>query len=90
MIDLTKLDPSEAERLAHAEGFTGVAELYARLSDAEHMVSTQADEIEALKDTLIQCLPFFEDWEDENGVYKPRTMQFMIKKIRQSLGEALG
>lgn len=90
MIDLTKLDPIEAERLAHAEGFTGVAELYARLSDAEHMASTQADEIEALKDTLIQCLPFFEDWKDENGVYKPRTMQFMIKKIRQSLGEALG
>lgn len=88
MIDLTKLDPIEAERLAHAEGFTGVAELYARLSDAEHMASTQADEIEALKDTLIQCLPFFEDWEDENGVYKPRTMQFMIKKIRQALGES--
>lgn len=87
MIDLTKLDPSEAERLAHAEGFTGVSALYARLSDAEHLASVQADEIESLKDTLIQCLPFFEDWEDENGVYKPRTMQFMIKKIRQSLGE---
>lgn len=87
MIDLSKLEPAEAERLAHAEGFTGVTALYSRLSDAEHMVSTQADEIEALKDTLIQCLPFFEDWEDENGVYKPRTMQFMIKKIRQSLRE---
>lgn len=87
MSDLTKLDPAEAERLAHAEGFTGVAALYARLSDAEHLASTQADEIEDLKDTLIQCLPFFEDWEDEHGVYKPRTMEFMIKKIKQALGE---
>lgn len=87
MIDLTKLDPSDAERLAYAEGFTGVAALYARLSDAEHLASTQADEIEDLKDTLIQCLPFFEDWEDEAGVYKPRTMQTMIKMIRKSLGD---
>jgi hypothetical protein len=87
MIDLSKLDPTEAERIAHAEGFTGVSELYARLSDAEHLASVQADEIEALKDTLYQCLPFFEDWKDEDGVYKPRTMQFMIGMIRKSLGE---
>jgi hypothetical protein len=87
MIDLSKLDPSEAERLAYAEGFTGVAALYSRLSDAEHLASVQADEIESLKDTLLQCLPFFEDWKDEAGVYKPRTMQFMIKMIRRSLGE---
>jgi hypothetical protein len=87
MIDLSKLEPTEAERLAYAEGFTGVAALYARLSDAEHLNSTQADEIEALTDTLYQCLPFFEDWEDTDGIYKPRTMEFMIKKIRQSLGE---
>jgi hypothetical protein len=87
MIDLSKLDPSEAERIAYAEGFTGVAALYARLSDAEHLVSAQADEIADLKDTLYQCLPFFEDWKDEDGVYKPRTMAFMIRMIRKSLGE---
>jgi hypothetical protein len=87
MIDLTKLDPSEAERLAHAEGFTGVATLYARLSDAEHMVSTQADQIENMKQTLLQCLPFFEDRRDELGDTAPRTMAFMIKLIRGSLGE---
>jgi hypothetical protein len=88
MIDLTKLDPAEAERIAHAEGLTGTAALYGRLSDAEHLNSVQVDEIEALKDALIQCLPFFEDWKDEDGVYKPQTMQFMIKKIRQALGES--
>jgi hypothetical protein len=87
MIDLSKLDPSEAERIAHAEGFTGVAALYARLSDAEHLASVQADELENMRDTLYQCLPFFEDWKDEDGVYKARTMQFMIKMIRKSLGE---
>ena len=88
MIDLTKLDPAEAERIAYAEGFTGVSALYSRLSDAEYLASAQADEIEALKDTLLQCLPFFEDWKDEDGVYKPRTMQLMIEKIRQALGES--
>jgi hypothetical protein len=36
MIDLTRLDPTEAERIAHAEGFVGVAELFARISDLEH------------------------------------------------------
>jgi hypothetical protein len=87
MIDLSKLDPSEAERIAHAEGFTGVAALYARLSDAEHLASVQADQLEDLRDTLLQCLPFFEDWKDEDGVYKPRTMAFMIRMIRKSLGE---
>ena len=87
MIDLSKLDPSEAERIAHAEGFTGVAALYSRLSDAEHLASVQADEIEELKDTLYQCLPFFEDWKDEDGVYKPKMMDFMIRMIRKSLGE---
>ena len=86
MIDLSKLDPSEAERIAHTEGFTGVAALYSRLSDAEHLASVQADEIESLKDTLIQCLPFFEDRRQELGDNAPRTMNFMVKKIRQSLG----
>jgi hypothetical protein len=87
MIDLSKLDPSEAERLAHAEGFTGVATLYSRLSDAEHLNSVQADRIEVLTDTLLQCLPFFEDRRDELGDTAPRTMAFMIKLIRGSLGE---
>jgi hypothetical protein len=87
MIDLSKLDPSEAERIAHAEGFTGVAALYARLSDAEHLASVQADQLEDMRDTLYQCLPFFEDWKDEDGVYKPKMMDFMIRMIRKSLGE---
>ena len=88
MIDLSKLDPSEAERIAYAEGFTGVAALYARLSDAEFLNSVHEDTIEDLRDTLYQCLPFFEDWKDEDGVYKPKTMAFMIRLIRKSLGEA--
>lgn len=88
MIDLSKLDPSEAERLAHAEGFTGVAALYARLSDAEHMNSQHEDTIENMRDTLLQCLPFFEDRRDELGNNADQTMAFMIRLIKQSLGEA--
>jgi hypothetical protein len=87
MIDLSKLDPSEAERLAHAEGFTGVAALYSRLSDAESLNAEHERQIEDLRDTLYQCLPFFEDWKDEDGVYKPKTMAFMIRMICKSLGE---
>ena len=87
MIDLSKLDPAEAERIAHAEGFTGVAALYARLSDAESLNAEHERQLEDARDTLYQCLPFFEDWKDEDGVYKPRTMQTMIKMIRKSLGE---
>lgn len=43
--------------------------------------------VEELENTLLQCLPFFEDWKDEDGVYKPQIMAFMIKLIRKSLGE---
>ena len=35
MIDLLKLPPDEAERLAYAEGFTGVAELMGRIDQLE-------------------------------------------------------
>lgn len=66
MIDLTKLDPLDAERLAYAEGFTGVAALYARLSDAEHLASTQADEIENLKERLPVRF-FIVDYDLEEG-----------------------
>ena len=46
-------------------------------------------ELKNMRDTLYQCLPFFEDWKDEDGVYKPNTMAFMIRMIRKSLGEGL-
>jgi hypothetical protein len=45
-------------------------------------------QLEDARGTLYQCLPFFEDWKDEDGVYKPRTMQFMIELIRRTVGEA--
>jgi hypothetical protein len=35
MIDLTKIDASEAERIAYSEGFTMAAELLARIADLE-------------------------------------------------------
>ena len=51
MIDLTKLPPEDAERIAYAEGFTGVATMFARISDLEHAAYM-----------LVQCL---EDWGNE-------------------------
>lgn len=46
MIDLTKLDASEAERIAHAEGFTGVAELFARIDDLTHAASVLLNQLD--------------------------------------------
>jgi len=46
MIDLTKLTPDEAEAIAHAEGFTGVATMFARIGDLEHAIYAMIDAIE--------------------------------------------
>ena len=46
MIDLTKLTPDEAEAIAHAEGFTGVATMFARNSDLEHALYLLLDAID--------------------------------------------
>lgn len=66
MIDLSKLDPSDAERLAYIEGFTGVAALYARLSDAEALNAAHEDEIENLKKRLPVRF-FIVDYDLEEG-----------------------
>lgn len=44
MIDLTKLPPDDAERIAYAEGFTGVGKLFARIGDLEHALQAMVDE----------------------------------------------
>ena len=43
MINLMQLPANEAERLAYSEGFTGAAELFARLSEAEAIVDKLRD-----------------------------------------------
>ena len=44
MIDLTKLQPSEAERIAYSEGFTMAAELFARIAALEAQVEQLNEE----------------------------------------------
>ena len=46
MIDLTKLTPVEAEAIAHAEGFTGVSTMFARIGDLEHALYLLLDAID--------------------------------------------
>ena len=46
MIDLTKLPPDDAERITYTEGFTGVGDLFARISDLEHALYVLIDAIE--------------------------------------------
>ena len=46
MIDLTKLTPDDAERIAYAEGFTGVAAMFAQIADLQNAVYLLLDAIE--------------------------------------------
>jgi hypothetical protein len=55
MIDLLRLPPEEAERLAYAEGFTGTAQLFARIVDLEHEVKHLQDEICRLESALLDA-----------------------------------
>ena len=49
MIDLMTLPAGEAERLAYAEGFTGTANLFARVADMQRALGEAVAEIEGLK-----------------------------------------
>jgi hypothetical protein len=61
MIDLTKLHPVEAERIAYAEGFTMAAELFARIAELEAERNALTEELEDLRTDTI------ENWEIRNG-----------------------
>ena len=52
MIDLTKLDASDAERIAYSEGFIMAAELFARIADLEAVNLKLTQENEILRDAL--------------------------------------
>ena len=80
MIDLMQIPASEAERLAYTEGFTGTAELFGRIADAEALadpdledklreeisdLESERDELEAALEVLVQQLR--EDIPPEQG-----------------------
>ena len=50
MIDLTKLPAADAERIAYAEGFTGIAALFARIAELEHTVARYEAALEAISE----------------------------------------
>ena len=52
MIDLLKIDASDAERIAYSEGFTMAAELFARIADLEAVNLKLTQENEILRDAL--------------------------------------
>ena len=60
-LDLLKLEPAEAERIAYAEGFTMAAELFARIAELEAERDALAEELEAAKDDSLT------QWENQNG-----------------------
>lgn len=70
MIDLLKLDPADAERIAYAEGFTMAAQLFAKIADLEaerNLLQSQLDDIPSEKERnrdaqdLEQLKEFFYD-----------------------------
>lgn len=65
MLDLTKLHPVEAERIAYAEGFTMAAELFARIAELEAERDALTEELEAAKDAAAD--DSLKHWENENG-----------------------
>jgi len=52
MIDLLKLEATEAERIAYAEGFTMAAELFKRIADLEAINQALNQENDILRDQL--------------------------------------
>ena len=52
MLDLMKLPAQDAERLAYAEGFTGTAQLFARLADMQRALSEATAEIHQLQNQI--------------------------------------
>lgn len=52
MIDLTRLPAAEAERITYAEGFTGTADLFARIADLEAERDSLQAQVEQLQDDL--------------------------------------
>ena len=65
MIDLLKLEASEAERIAYSEGFTMAAELFARIAELESERDALAEELEDLKDKAAE--DSLTQWEKNHG-----------------------
>ena len=65
MIDLTKLQANEAERIAYSEGFTMAAELFARIAALEAERDALAEELETVKDAAAD--DSLTRWERDHG-----------------------
>lgn len=65
MIDLLRLQPSEAERIAYAEGFTMAAELFARIAELETERDQLAEELKKVQDAAAD--DSLTRWDNENG-----------------------
>lgn len=65
MIDLLRLQPSEAERIAYSEGFTMASELFARIAELEVERDALAEELETVKDAAAD--DSLTRWEKNHG-----------------------
>lgn len=80
MIDLMKLPASEAERMAYSEGFTGTAELFARLSDAECTVVEYEKQIARLREALEELVAEADFPVGWDGHANPNTHGFQLAR----------
>ena len=68
MLDLMKLPAPDAERLAYAEGFTGTAELFARLADMQKALGDATAEIVTLREALAELADAAESGADPKAL----------------------
>lgn len=71
-IDLTRLSPDEAERLAYTEGFPMAAQLFARIADATEVAHLQEilDAITVAAEDLLDVLddPEQPSWQEQDAL----------------------
>lgn len=71
MLDLMKLPAPDAERLAYAEGFTGTAQLFARLADMQKALGDATAEIVTLREALEELADAAESGADPQTIGEP-------------------
>lgn len=89
MLDLMKLPAPDAERLAYAEGFTGTAELFARLADLQKALGGATAEIVALREALEELVAEADAPVGWKGHANPNTHGFQMAREALKRSERL-
>ena len=91
MINLMNLPAAEAERLAYAEGFTGTAELFAKIADLERLQTQALDLVENVQDLICQINQFVDDLEEDGNAnmeyIDTRDLDRQVESVERSVSQ---